>query len=246
MIRAKVILSMLIWVCCAITVQAGALSQYTCHRAVGPVAIDGKLDDAAWRNADVITFIMPVTDKQTLSKTEARVLWDDSCLYVAYRAYDKDIWSLHKNRDDQTCAEDCLECFLQPNPARQTYYNFEINANGTIYDSYNVGRNSGGYGHHRWSVWNCERARVGIAVTGTLNQWTDADSLWQMELAIPFAELPSLNGKGPSAGDVWRFLLARYDYSVYLPDGVEISSCSHLKAVDFHDPSDWLQLKFAD
>ncbi|MHB9037308.1 MAG: carbohydrate-binding family 9-like protein [Armatimonadota bacterium] len=181
-----------------------------------------------------------------MSKTEARVLWDDSYLYVAYRAYDKDVWSLLKDRDAQTCTEDCLECFIQPDPTRQTYYNFEINAAGAIYDSYNVGRNSGGYDHHRWAAWNCEGLRTGIAIDGTLNKWSDTDRYWQMELAIPFAELPSLNGKMPKVGDVWRFLLARYDYSVYLPDGVELSCCSHLKAVDFHTTSDWSRLRFAE
>lgn len=245
MTRARVILSILVWACCTITVQAGVLKQYTCHRAVCPIQIDGDLDDAAWRKADVISFIIPVTDKQPLSKTEARVLWDDSCLYVAYRAYDKDIWSVLKDRDAQTCMEDCLECFVQPDPTRQTYYNFEINAIGTIYDSSSIGRNSGGYDHHRWAVWNCKGLRVGIFIDGTLNDPSDVDQYWQMELAIPFAELPSLGGNRPKVGDVWKFLLARYDFSVYLPDGVEISSCSYLKAMDFHATSDWSRLRFA-
>jgi hypothetical protein len=121
-----------------------------------------------------------------------------------------------------------------------------INPLGTVYDAYNIGRNSGGYDHHRWAAWNCEGLRVGISINGTLNDPSDMDHCWQMELAIPFAELPSLNGNGPKVGDIWRFLLARYDFSVYLPDGVELSACAMLKSVDFHETEQWSQLRFVD
>ena len=241
--------------CLAIVVICGSFAtrceavsgdQYDCHRASGPIEIDGSLDDTVWQRADVISFVLPTTGKEPLSKTEVKMLWDDSYLYVAYLAYDKDIWSIYKDRDSTTCQEDCLECFIQPDPREKSYYNFEINALGTIYDAYNIGRTSGGYDHHRWAAWNCKGLRVGIFIDGTLNDPSDIDNYWQMELAIPFAELPSLNGNGPKVGDIWKFLLARYDFSVYLPDGVELSACTMLKKVDFHETQQWLKLMFVD
>ena len=65
-----------------------------------------------------------------------------------------------------------------------------------------------------------------------------------MEVAIPFAELPSLAGKSPRNGDTWLFHLARYDYSVYLPKGPELTSCAPLSIVDFHLNEDWMKLRF--
>ncbi len=230
--------------CLADTGEAQGDRQYICRRASSAIEIDGKLDDAAWEKAEAIDLVL-LTGEEPLSKTEAKILWDDSRLYVAYRAYDKDIWSTLRDRDSATCMEDCLECFIQPNPLEQTYYNFEINALGTIHDAYNIGKHSGGYDHHRWAAWNCEGLRVGIFIDGTLNDPSDIDNYWQMELAIPFAELPSLNGKGPNVGDVWKFLLARYDFSVHLPEGVELSACVSLNRVDFHETQQWPQLKFA-
>lgn len=35
-----------------------------------------------------------------------------------------------------------------------------------------------------------------------------------------------------------------YDYSVYLPDGVELRSCAPLTEVNFHRYEDWIPLKF--
>ena len=89
---------------------------------------------------------------------------------------------------------------------------------------------------------NCEGVRTGIIITGTLNNWSDVDQYWQMELAIPFVELPSVIG--PKVGDVWRFLVGRYDYSIYLFNGVEFSCSASLSKVDFHLPEEWRSLQF--
>jgi hypothetical protein len=219
---------------------------YICRRASGPIAIDGHPDEPAWSRAGAIGFILPESFGEPISSTEARVLWDDSFLYVSYVASDQDIWSLFTERDSQTCREDCLECFLQPDPRVRDYYNFEINALGTVYDAYSLSRFAGGPGCHRWAAWDCDGLRVGVSIDGTLNDPHDMDRCWRMEIAVPFASLPSLKGRSPVPGDTWRFLLSRYDYSVHLPDGVELSSSSRLTKVDFHDCSEWGELLFSD
>ncbi len=66
-----------------------------------------------------------------------------------------------------------------------------------------------------------------------------------IEIAIPFAGLPTLD-RPPQSGDRWLFHLARYDYSVYLPEGVELSSCAPLAQVDFHRYEDWIGLRFVE
>jgi hypothetical protein len=66
-------------------------------------------------------------------------------------------------------------------------------------------------------------------------------------VAIPFASLPSLQGRVPCAGETWKFHLARYDYSVYLDDGVELSSTTRFKIAEgsfFHRHEEWQTMKF--
>jgi hypothetical protein len=232
---------------CAASVGATANKkpEYVCHRAAGAINIDGKLDEADWQKAALPKFYTPQALKTPLSKTEAKVLWDDEYLYVSFRAYDTDVWSVHTERDAQTCEEDCLEAFIKPDPSKTNYYNFEVDAQGTIYDAYNMNRNAGGYTHHRFGAWNCEGFKAAVTVNGTINDPSDKDKFWQMEMAIPYADLPSMKGKTPKPGDVWKFHLARYDFSVYLPIGDELSSCAPLSKVDFHDASEWINLKFA-
>ncbi|MHB0912613.1 MAG: carbohydrate-binding family 9-like protein [Armatimonadota bacterium] len=217
------------------------MKRVSCVHIDEPIKIDGLLDEPAWRKAEEIGLYVPVTHAEPISKTEARLMWDDEHLYVGFKAYDQDIWSYLTERDSTTCQEDVLEVFLQQDPAKEPYVNFEINALGTIYDAYNLKRNAGGSDHHRWAKWNCEGLKVGIFIQGTLNDPSVVDEYWQMEIAVPFAELP---GGAPKPGDEWKFHVARYDYSVHLPDGVELSSSARQTEVNFHKFEDWDLLVF--
>jgi hypothetical protein len=178
-----------------------------------------------------------------ISRTEGRLLWDDDYLYVAFCAQDKDIFSYYTDRDSATCNEDALEIFLKPAADKDPYYNFEINALNTVYDALNLKRGAGGPDHHRWSRWDCAGLKSAVVIKGTLNDPSDIDECWQLEVAIPFAALPTLD-RPPRIGDRWLFHLARYDYSVYVPEGVELSSCAPLTEVDFHRYEDWIGLRF--
>ncbi|MDO9541905.1 MAG: carbohydrate-binding family 9-like protein [Kiritimatiellia bacterium] len=218
---------------------------YPCHYTDEKIKIDGHLDEKAWKKAPVLDFLIAMTDKPALSRTEGRILWDKNYLYVGFKAYDKDIWGYLTKRDSCTCHEDVLEVFIKPDLKTQDrYYNFEINALGTVYDAFNVNRHAGGEEMRRWARWNCKGLKVGVQIKGTLNNWEDEDEYWQLEVAIPFASLPTLKGKSPKPGDTWKFHLARYDYSVYLKKGVELSSCARLKHLDFHNVREWRMMRF--
>ena len=221
---------------------------YACVFTPEPIKIDGFLNEPVWEKAKVLNFTLPVIFKEPISKTEGRILYDNKYLYVGIKAYDQDIWSYYKERDSNTCLEDVLEVFIKPDPVAHPdgpdpYYNFEINALGTVLDAFNVKRGAAG-NYTRWSSWNCDGLKIAIQIKGTLNDWRDKDEYWTLEAAIPFAELPSLAGKSPQKGDAWLFHLARYDYSVYLPKGRELTSCAPLSKVDFHLYEDWPKLRF--
>lgn len=209
-----------------------------------PIKIDGHLSELAWKLAEPLDFHSIETAGAPISKTVGRVLWDDKYLYIGYRAYDKDIWAYSTKRDSWCYQEDCLEAFFKTDPDKEPYYNMEINALGTIHDSFTYKKGAGGEDNHRWIQWNCAGLKIGTFVKGTLNNPYDVDQYWQREMAIPFADLPTLKGMTPKPGDKWKILLGRYDYSVYLDKGEEISSCVPHKVDDFHDSHNWVTLEF--
>lgn len=222
-------------------------STYECRYTPESPRIDGHLWTPVWEKAPELEFRIPVTNATPQGAAIGRLLWDDRYLYAAIQAFDKDIWGYFTERDSATCNEDVLELFIKPRHDSPAYFNFEINALGTVYDAFNVKRAAGGEDHHRWKVWNCEGLRVGVEVKGTLNDWEDVDEYWCLELAVPFAGLPLLRGRTPDPGDTWMFHLARYDYSVYLEEGMELSSTTTFKSKTgsfFHRYEDWQTLKF--
>ncbi|MDX2043509.1 MAG: sugar-binding protein [Acidobacteriota bacterium] len=68
------------WLTTSQTNQTQPLN-YVCQRAVSAVNIDGKLDDAAWRNAkwtEVFVDIEGDAKPKPKYKTRAKMLWDDT------------------------------------------------------------------------------------------------------------------------------------------------------------------------
>jgi len=222
-------------------------AQYECHYTREALTINGLLDKHAWEEAPALDFYIPVSHATPQSLSCGKLLWDEKYLYAGIKAYDKDIWGYHTERNSPTCNEDVLEIFLKPRQDQSAYYNFEINPLGTVYDAYNVKRGAGGPDDHRWYKWDCEGLMVGVEIKGTLNNCEDIDEYWCLEVAIPFASLPSLKGNVPIPGETWMFHLARYDYSVYLDEGVELSSTTKFKSAEgsfFHRHEEWQTMTF--
>ena len=61
------------------------LSRYVCHRADGPIVIDGRLDEAAWRAAPRSPrFVDMISGRPGFFGTHAAALWDDRNFYVGF------------------------------------------------------------------------------------------------------------------------------------------------------------------
>jgi hypothetical protein len=239
-IAFMLLLTIIIWA--APTDNMGQKEQepYICNFTDEAIVIDGKLDEDAWQEAGVLTFTVPLSLTKPISHTKGKMLWDDKYLYVGFMAVDQDLMSSFTVHDSPTFKEDVLETFLMPDPETEGYFNFEINALGTVCEEMRPPLKKG----EAPRKYNCTGLKVKVSLDGTLNNNKDKDKGWSMEVAFPFAELPLLKGNTPKAGDTWKFHLSRYDYSKYLPDSPELSSTALLTRVNFHYPADWQTLIF--
>jgi hypothetical protein len=217
-----------------------------CKRTPAPIVVDGRRE-VLWDHGIAVTrFFVPPGCTEPLSKTEVSCLWDDKALYVLFQAQDKDVWSDLLEHDDSTYLNDVLEFFIAYGDFDDElqYVNFEVNALGTVYDAHSPVwplRNLG----HRWKRWNCLDLKVAVTVQGTLNDYRDEDQGWTLEMAIPFSSLPWMQDRAqPRIGEEWRGHFARWDYSVYLPEGKEISSTTPFTRVNFHQADKFQRLYF--
>lgn len=251
--KYKLILTLFFFITSAIYGEYSLV--YECKKTSEKITIDGILDEKCWKDAGTLNFFIPVNGQPALSKSEGKILRDDDFIYVSIKAFDQDIKSKFTKRDSSTYKDDCLEIFFMDCNSTETIsknsacYNFEINALGTILDAFHPDHYAFKEYRDEQAVgvldWNCTKMQIGIKIEGTINDDTDEDKFWTIEVAIPFAGMPSLNNKSPKDDDIWHFLLARYDYSKYLPQGKELSATSKLSAVKFHNFHDWMKLKFS-
>jgi hypothetical protein len=215
--------------------ENASVLKYDCPRALGEIIIDGALSESSWDSAETLYFFIPVSLDRPESLTRAKLLWDDKYLYVGFEAQDLDLQAQRTKRDSDVFRDDVLEIFIQPDTDAPRHHNFEINPLGTLHDGF-----AGGGAQ----AWNIEGIQIGIQIQGTLNNDSDRDEGWSLEVAVPFSELPDLNKPAPEPGDRWKFHLARYDYSKYLEEGKELSSTAPLSKINFHYRPDWIDLVF--
>ena len=106
-----------------------------------PPLIDGRLDDAAWRQAPVASgFVQvePRAGEPASEATEVRVLYDDDALYVAFRAWDRspDLIAAQLTRRDQPSHSDRVHVIVDSYHDRRTAFHFAVNPLGVKLDLY--------------------------------------------------------------------------------------------------------------
>ncbi len=222
-------------------------THFECCWATGPIVIDGKGDDDAWKHAQVIdNFYQPwlKQPRPAKTKTKARLLWDREHIYFLAEMEDSDLYADVKEPDGQTWDNDVFELFFKPADDKPGYYEFQVNAAGTILDMFIPRRGSGGY--QRYKSDGKFHLEAKVRLDGTLNNWRDRDKGWTVEGRIPWKDFFRTGGR-PKPDERWKFALCRYDYSVDF-EGPDLSTCAPLKSLhypDFHHFEDYATLRFA-
>lgn len=224
---------------------------YVAHEAPTAPNIDGALDDVAWSAA---AWTEDFIDIEGTSKpapplrTRAKVLWDDKNLYVAAELSDPRVWSTMKQRDEPLYREQAFELFIDPDGDRANYLELELNPLNTVLDLImSKPYRDKGKADERFNV---DGLRTAVRVTGTLNDASDVDEGWSLEIAIPWTSLKALgrDGSPPKPLERWRMNFARMrrdapDVKAPLPRGLWVWSSQG--AVNMHAPERWGTVEFA-
>ena len=179
------------------------------HRGEG-IRIDGTLDEPAWAKAMAsVGPLVKVRDGGAASPgqgVKAGFLWDDQYLYLAFEVEDGDVRSSFDARDAQLWTMDNVEMFLRPSAGSGgPYVEVQVSPANVLFDALFTG--------HRTPAWEkaAEALTLGVksavSVDGTLNA-PGRDRGWTAELAIPFKDLPGMDGP-PAPGTRWTANLYR-------------------------------------
>jgi hypothetical protein len=202
------------------------LPEYRVVRAQPAPVIDGVLDDAAWARAAPITLVNSMDGSPGHVRTTARLLWDDRFLYVSFDCEDPDVWSDYTKRDDPLYQEEAVEIFIDADGDGRTYNEIEVSPANVLFDAYFPERRKG-----MDLSWD-SGALTAVTVQGTLNDASDVDQGFRVEMRIPIDRLAAVPHVPPRPGDRWRFNLYRLE--MHGRKTVEGLAFSPLHEGDFH------------
>ena len=194
---------------------------YLCAKTSGAVNIDGSLDETVWQEA---SWTDPFVDIQgdplpaPRYKTRAAMSWDDNYFYFAARMEEPHLWATYDKRDMVIYHENDFEVFIDPDGDTHNYYELEINALNTLWDLMLTKpyRDNGQAIDH----WDIGGLKTAVQLEGTLNDPSDIDQGWTVEIAIPWDALSEAAGMScpPQTGDQWRVNFSRVQWRIE-PDG---------------------------
>lgn len=98
--------------------------------------VDGKLSEGCWqRAARSPRFVDMVTGVPGLLDTRMAALWDDENLYIGFWVEEPNVRARFTERDSPVYLENDVEVFIA---GPDCYYEFQINARGTIYEVFYI------------------------------------------------------------------------------------------------------------
>ncbi|MDR1984137.1 MAG: carbohydrate-binding family 9-like protein [Prevotellaceae bacterium] len=235
--------------------------KYTvCHKTYGKIIVDGHFDEPAWQQIEWIDDFEDIRGGGFPEyKTQAKMLWNNDFLYLAIKFEEPHIFANITENEQQIYLDNAFELFIDPDGDACNYYEFEINANGATWDlQMNKPYSKGGKLNTNWNIDGLEKA---IFLNGTLNNPTDIDNFWTIELAIPFSAFDEYSDEKFSAnGTKWRLNLLRVQWHFDILDGKYIKKTdakgkqlksdfwvwSPQKRIDMHIPERWGIVEFKD
>jgi Domain of unknown function (DUF5916) len=154
-----------------------------------PMVVDGKLNEPVWEQAPSISeFVQrePADGEPPSQRTDVRVAFDETAVYVAVRAFDTEPHRIvgMLTRRDQRTPSDWIKIVVDSFFDRRSAFEFAVNPAGVKLDRYYF---NDGNSDDSWdAVWDVEIARE--------------EDGWSAEFRIPFSQLRFNNRDGGPVG----------------------------------------------
>ena len=225
--------------------------RYVAPKLPAPPTIDGDIDEDVWKDVPWTGDFGDIADGPAPRlRTRVKMAWDDRCLYVAAELEEPHVWATLTERDSVIFHDNDFEMFVDPDSDLHDYYELEVNALNTVWDL-RLPRpyRAGGGADNAFTIGGL---RTAVKVDGTLNDPSDADRGWTVEIALPW---PALGQEPPSDGDLWRVNFSRVQWQTDVVDGRYVKrpgaaednwTWSPQGVIDMHRPERWGLLRFGE
>lgn len=190
---------------------------YVCHQTLSSLTIDGRASESSWQQASFTDLFVDIQGDQKPApylNTRVKMLWDSSYLYFYAEMEEPHLSAKITERDAVIFHDNDFEIFIDPNGDTHNYYEFEINALNTVWDLLLTRpyRDGG----RPLSGWDFKGLKTAVHLNGTLNDPSDTDQGWSVEIAIPWKALKDGERKKrpPVEGEQWRINFSRVQWEM--------------------------------
>mgnify|MGYP001160709689 FL=1 len=237
---------------------------YAAKRTLGEMSIDGNGSEASWQKASWSEYFVDIEGSKNPKpyyKTRVKMLWDDKFFYFYAEMEEPHIWAKLTERDAVIFYDNDFEIFIDPDGDTHNYYEYEVNAFNTVWDLLLTKpyRDNG----HAINNWNIKGLQSAVKIDGTINDPSDKDEGWSVEVAIPWKALKEAThaSSPPKNDDIWRVNFSRVQWET------EVKGRSYFKkkdsktdknlpennwvwspqrAIAMHEPEFWGMVVFSD
>ena len=205
----------------------------------GPITIDGKADEPAWQQARADRQFRPAVAGEKRPPAEDRDQGQAAVgprnLYFFADMEDDDLFADSTEHDGRTWHNDVFELFFRPDDNKPPYYEFQVNAAGTMLDMFFRAEGRAvrpGQGRRRIPL------EAKVVRRGTLDNRTDRDEGWSVEGRIPWDDFSAPAAGPPRATPGVRPLPLR----LHAERKAGTSTCAPLSQPSFHLLEDYARL----
>ncbi|MBB5351508.1 hypothetical protein HNR46_001745 [Haloferula luteola] len=208
-----------------------------------------KLGDGGWEEIPWSENFVDITGRAERAprfRTRMKIAWDETYLHFRAEMEEPHVWGTITQKNEVIFHDNDFEIFLDPDCDGRNYYEFEMNALGTLWElSLPVPYAQGGI-----PVLGCniEGLVAEAVVDGTVNDPGDEDRGWEARVSIPWEGLAPYRGgrKGPpETGECWRANFSRVQWQHEIVDGSYVRIPPHgadlgigLNPEEQHHPED--------
>ncbi len=195
--------------------------RYIIYKASQSIIIDGKADDPDWESVPFTDDFVDIEGIVTpYFKTRVKMLWDEKYLYVYAWMEEEHIWATLTEHDAIIFHDNDFEIFVDPEGDGRNYSEIEVNAFNTTWDlildkPYRLGGQANDY-------YELQDMLTAVHIEGTLNDPSDLDRYWAVEMAIPMESMllaKHFGRKYPKDKDIWRLNFSRVEWHFDIQDG---------------------------
>lgn len=201
------------------------------------IIIDGNLDEEAWNKAaDATPFIVEHPDRSqpSLVQTTAKILFDDSFLYLAFICQDSQPESIHAQvtqKDADIRVDDSIYLLIDTAPNISNFFFYATNPLGTMSEG-SLSKNGESFDPFWNAEWKTKAVKTSIG--------------WQAEIAIELKSLMISPQTSTSIGLALSRVVPRLDSSFWtspIDPAFDISEMGQLKVLQFMTEEKTLQIK---